>query len=515
VSAGRLFRSGAVLLAAVLVLRSAGFAFGVLNIDESDFMLFGASLWRGELPYRDLVEIKPPLGYLTYFPAGLLGGLSIYPMRVLGVLWVFATALLLRGAARLWTGDEDAGWAAAWLSLVAGSCEVPSFGSEVMMNLPTAAALRFWAHAQTTTGGRRRVDDALCGTCIGLASLYRHQGAVTGLALGIALLWASRRERGHLLRLALLAACALLPWAAAVGVYAAMGQLHPFVEWTILRNLAYTGQGAAGSALARFAQSTALCVGAAAVPWALAARQSLRSRGDLTGLGFALLLWLTWLPVCMGGRFYEHYYLQFVPPLAVLAAPAAARLARGFHELRRPARSALALGCALPVLSVLGFSYARGLLGGYPAQEPRTVELARWLRARSEPSDRVFVWGHYTPIYTLAQRLPGTRYYNTSVHMGNFDPEHLPRSFDAAAHRSPRDELATLDDLERRRPRWVVDTATADIHGWKRVPLSAFPDLAGFIESHYVEVGRPGGARVLRLRDEAVPTASGDAAAPR
>lgn len=513
-SAGRLLRSSTALLAAVVALRSAGFAFGVLNIDESDFMLFGAGLWHGELPYRDLVEIKPPLGYLTYLPAGLFGGLSIYPMRVLGVLWVWATALLLRGAARRWTSDEDAGWAAAWLSLVAASCEVPSFGSEVMMNLPTAGALWFWAHAGTAAGRRRLLDDALCGACIGLASLYRHQGALPGVAFGLALLWESRRERGSLLRLGLLAASAALPWAIAGGAYAAMGELRAFVEWTLLRNVAYAGKGAAGSALARFAQSTLLCVGAAALPWALAARQSLRPR-DVAGLGFALLLWLTWIPVCLGGRFYEHYYLQFVPPLAVLAAPSAARLARGFHGLGRTQRCALVLGCALPAVAVACFSYAKGLRGGYPAQEPRTVELARWLREHTAPSDRLFVWGHYTPIYTLAQRLPGTRYPNTSVHMGNFDPEHLPRSFDAAAHRSSRDERATIDDLARRQPRWVADTSTADIHGWSRVPLRAFPDLATFIEAHYAEVARPGGARVLRRREGDPPLPQREAAAPR
>ncbi len=513
-TAGRLLRSSAALLAALIVLRSAGFAFGVLNIDESDFMLFGAALWRGEIPYRDLVEIKPPLGYLTYLPAGLLGGLSIYPMRVLGVLWVWATALLLRGAARRWTSDDDAGWAAAWLSLVATSCEVPSFGSEVMMNLPTAAALWFWARAGGATGRRRLAEDALCGACIGIASLYRHQGALPALAFGLALLWASRLDRRQLVRLAVLGASALLPWALAAGAYAVIGQLHAFVEWTILRNVAYAGKGAAGSAAARFAQSTLLCVGAAALPWALAARRSLRTRGDAVGLGFALLLWLTWIPVCMGGRFYEHYYLQFAPALSVLAAPAAARLARDFRTLATARRSAFALGCALPLVTILGFSYAKGLLGRYPAQEPRAVEVARWVREHSAPSDRLFVWGHYTPIYTLAQRLPGTRYPNTSVHMGNFDPEHLPRSFDAAAHRSAPDELATIEDLERRRPRWVVDTSPADIHGWSRVPISAFPDLDRYLGAHYVEAGRPAGARVLRLRDGPAPVVHGEPAAP-
>jgi hypothetical protein len=141
----RLLTSPWTLLAAIVLLRLPGFAFGVLNIDESDFLVFGAGIWKGLLPYRDYVEIKPPLGYFTY---ALAGGLSIWPIRVLAILWTFATALLLRGAARQWTGSEEAGWAAAWMSLLASLVEVPAFGSEAMMNLPVAAALWFFARGR-------------------------------------------------------------------------------------------------------------------------------------------------------------------------------------------------------------------------------------------------------------------------------------------------------------------------------------------------------------------------------
>src|SRR3954470_18232354 len=99
------------LLGAIALLRSPGFVFGVLNIDESDFLVYGAGIWKGLLPYRDLVEIKPPLGYFTY---ALAGGFEICPTRFLGCLGFFATALVLRAAARRWTGSEEAGWAAAW-----------------------------------------------------------------------------------------------------------------------------------------------------------------------------------------------------------------------------------------------------------------------------------------------------------------------------------------------------------------------------------------------------------------
>ena len=155
-----------------------------------------------------------------------------------------------------------------------------------------------------------------------------------------------------------------------------------------------------------------------------------------------------------------------------------------------------------------GFAWGRGALGAYPAQEPRTREVARWLRSHSFLDETLFVWGHYTPIYTLAQRLPGTRYVNTSVHMGNFDPAHLPADFDAHRYRSDSDVAATLRDFEARRPALLVDTAPANIHDWAKVPLSAFPQLRSYIDQHYVEVARPGGAVVYRRRGTAGPVAT-------
>ena len=143
-------------------------------------------------------------------------------------------------------------------------------------------------------------------------------------------------------------------------------------------------------------------------------------------------------------------------------------------------------------------------------QDPKAVAVGEWLRDHSRPDERVFVWGHYTPIYTIAHRLPGTRYPNTSVHMGNFDPAHLPATFDPAQHRSPADVEATLEDLEKRRPSWFVDTSPAGIHLWDRVPLSAFPELARYRDDHYLEVARPGGAPVYRRRDEPAAQARGE-----
>jgi hypothetical protein len=153
------------------------------------------------------------------------------------------------------------------------------------------------------------------------------------------------------------------------------------------------------------------------------------------------------------------------------------------------------------MLQVLGYfvgSLGFGMAGAYPAQNAQVRELADWLAQNSSPEERLFIWGHYSTIYFLAQRMPGTRYIYTSFHMGGFDSEHLPPKFDAAAYQSPKDVAATLQDLESNKPALVVDTAPANIHNWSKVPLQKFPELARYVEEHYRLIAHPAGAAVYR-----------------
>ena len=64
---------------------------------------------------------------------------------------------------------------------------------------------------------------------------------------------------------------------------------------------------------------------------------------------------LTWIPVSFGSRFYEHYFLQFVAPLAILAAPQAAALIRSWPAFSWRRRALTVVGCAVPALCLLCF----------------------------------------------------------------------------------------------------------------------------------------------------------------
>ncbi len=496
------FRSPAWLLLPIVAVRAAGFAWKAFDIDETDFMVCARMLAEGAVPYVGFVEKKPILSYLFYAPAGALG-FDLWPAQLLAMAWVLATSLVVGRAAREWTGSDEARWAGAWLACLVQVACVPAVNTETMLNLPAAGALYFFVRSER--GGRVRHDLA-AGLCIGFATLFKHQAGILLVALLAAHAWgAGRPGTGPRARRAgaLLAGfCA--PWGLAAAAFAALGHLDAFAEWNVWRNLSYGGRSV-GPVLPRLLAGLGVGVLLAApLQWWLAIRETrdvLRGpERDPLRVGLVLALWLIFIPVSLGQRFYEHYFIQFAPAVALLSVPGAVRLLARRDRLSRASRRAVAAALALPPLVFLGVAWGGGLLGRFPMQEPRTRQLARWLSANTAPGDRLFVWGHYTPIYVLAERLPGTRYYNTSVQIGDFDPHHLPEGFDLSRSVSGRDVSLALQDLEANRPAIVVDTAPADIHDWHRVPLSIVPPLRRYVDDHYALVASPAGAAVYRRR---------------
>ena len=488
------------LVAAVAVLRAPGFAVGIVNLDECDFALFGRMVQAGAVPYLGVADIKPPLTYVaSHLAERLAGGPSFTAIHLLGVAAILATALLLRAAARAWTGDDRAGWAAAWLSVLAVVCESPAVNAEILMNVPVAAALLAAVLAERR--GLLRLDVA-SGIAIGVATLVKQQAGIALVALGVAylvpLVSRGAASRRPLLRAGALAAGFCLPWAAAAAV-AASYDWPSFYSWVIARNL-HQVQAARSFSWLRAAGSVALCLAATALPWGLAVRRAARPR-DAIATALALLLALTFIPVSLGGRFYEHYFLQFAPPLALLGAPELAALARRFAGLGRLRRGALVALALLPFLGSVGYATARGVARDFPSQDPKANVIAAWLRANTRPGDRVFLWGDFSVVYCLAERLPGTRYMRTAPHIGDFDPLQLPPGPPAHRFRSETDIALTLSDLTANRPAVVVDTSPADLHGWSRFPLADLPDVDGYVREHYVAAAAPAGAVVYLRKD--------------
>ena len=188
--------------------------------------------------------------------------------------------------------------------------------------------------------------------------------------------------------------------------------------------------------------------------------------------------------VCLGGRFFDHYFPAAVTPLAALASLGAYSLERPLH------RFLVAAGTAIPALAcfalALDFEPAMLFLGD--SGRGPYAEVARYLREHTRPDDKVFVWGYFPLIYVAADRVAATRFVGCHYLTG-YAAIGLGRKLPIEAEdrlQVPGGFDQLLADLEDRHAEVIVDTAPADLHYWARYPLDRYPRLSEYVMRNFV-----------------------------
>ncbi|MFJ8332686.1 ArnT family glycosyltransferase [Streptomyces sp. NPDC094437] len=439
------------------------------NPDEGFLAVEARMLAHGGTLYDTVVDRKPPLVPWLYEAAfALCGSDSLTPVRVLALLAHLLTAVLLASLARRRWGDT-AGRTAGALYLLASIGLNPedaqAAGFEVFMLPFTAAAM--WC------ADRRRLTAA--GVAIGCAFLAKQ----TGGAVLLPVLWLCGTHRGGLLRLGLGLAAPLL-------CTAALTDPAGLLFWTVTGSGAYASfTGSELHVLVRgLTNSAILLAGCAGLLPPVVRVLRIARTGSVD-------LWL-WLAasacgVLAGFHFFGHYYLQLVPPLALLATAALQILPR-----QRLVAAALTSVCCCALFLAWGLCAPRTEL-------THVQRLAQALADRTRPGERVLVWGIHPETYWLAGRLPATRYLTagllTNFSGGRDGPRVGERFAVEGAWPTFRREMA------HRPPVLIVDDSRGRPYGPDRVPT-----LRRLLTEGYEETGRVDGA-VLYTRLDATPPA--------
>src|SRR4029077_4862920 len=258
-----------------------------------------------------------------------------------------------------------------------------SFDGEMIMNLPIIWA---WAIALRRSSSRLRPELFLAGALLGVAFLLKQPAGIAAAPLGIYLLLPSHRASRSLTRTNSIIQAAILT-AGFLGVLGLVmivlwkqGILHDAFYWTIADHdvpHVFRQKGIVNT-LTFLGACLPLVIGAI-----LACRDKEEIWAGKTAERTALLglLAASAIGAAAGARFYPHYYVQLIPPLALLAAPYYARLwsrtMQPPHWLLRPAVTYTWLA-----LTVVAFS-----IEDWTALAPRRIpsEAGRYLFTHSDP----------------------------------------------------------------------------------------------------------------------------------
>lgn len=504
-----------------------------LNVDEASF---AAGAVRGIEMHQPVLkesrDNKPPGVFFVYEMAFRAGGIyNMQALRWIGLAWVMMTScILLSYFGRLIT--IDFGNYAAGFYLIATSLDVRfiAFKTEIMLNLPLVIALVLIISALLKRCPWRSF---MAGAIGGLAIVFKQPSVIVLAGLGLSMIAfgfrpgeSANRRQSLLLPLyyAIGVACTLL---AVVLWYWLQGSLEELFFQIIRLPLDYS-QSNQVSNLQRFFRtftyleeytrynqvlflSSFLGMIASIV---LLRKASFIAKGDI-GRPIYLIIVFMFLSALVeflaAPDLYQAYFILLFVPMSLAAAVLATAVFDREAWGSAPPIHRLTLG-GLYVFAVLG----AGLLS---AKEPakrfmernKTVDpIVATIEAEKRPGDSLYVWGYRPQLYVLTRLIPATRFTVTDVlvgatgEVGRALDEHLPHPY-----YEDRGWDKFMSDLERERPRFIVDTQQL-ANRFGRFPLLSYPRMRDYVLQNYDPVLVPGAADMtLYRRRDSGPAAPG------
>ena len=471
--------------------------------DEEIYSVVANAIVDGGRPYVDAVERKPPLLFWTYSTIVKAGGKYNWPaLHVVALAWTLCTmaGLYLIGRNLF---NRDTGLVAALLYSVFQPWAVfrnLALNGELLMNLPIVWA---WAFALRPSSSRLRPELFLAGALLCGGFLLKQPAAIAAAPLGIYLLLPDYRKSRNLTRMRSVTQAALLT----AGFFGTLGAVALMLHAQgILREAYFWTIGAHSLPHFFWTRGVLHTLGfiGACLPLLVGAVMTYRgkSRGAWAGrsaelTAFSGLVVASVIGTASGARFYPHYYIQMIPPLALLAAPFYASFWSGKrppdHWLLRPA-----VTYAWLALTVIGFSISHWL--GL-ASERATSETGRYLLGHSSPNDRIFVWGQAPRIYLESRLRPACRYVGTFPLTGyvfGWSAESILH-IDTRPWIVPGSWNALEEDFAKHPPVYVVDVQVPAKNA--HYPVRDFPVLSGLLAARYRPVARTAEGVIYRMRD--------------
>lgn len=456
-----------VLLSITVVFASLRFCHIRLLWSDEDYHLAAAiNLLHGKLPYRDFWYDKPPLSAFYYL---LTGGYSGWPLRILDALYVLlACWLLFRIARTLWSEAEA--WTAALLLAFFTAFYLPSavipFAADAVMLVPHLASIYcalnrrpfwagVWAGIAFLANTKALFVVATCAAWmladLSLLTLGFALPALSGLVLALATgAWSGYCEQ-------------VWRWG---WIYAAQSPVIQPWRNALVRTLDWLGF------------HLALALGAIS-GWARVPRSQKWKLGVWLALSF--------LATSLGRRFAPRYFLQFLPPMIILAARGIVAAMRDYKKL-----AAVVLAAALlPPFIRFGPRYASLAYDNLTHRDPNWVdvlmdldsrEVASQLRPLAHPGDTLFVWGYRPDIYVYTRMISDNRFWDSQPLTGVPADRHLHTG--APIYGGPA--ATNRAQLAQSRPVFLVDGL--GLPNPKLAP-SVYPELRPWL-AHYHLVAR-------------------------
>lgn len=396
--------------------------------DQGVFAWAGDAINRGDMPYRDVWEVKGPAAYYGYALAERLFGHNLWGIRL------FDGVLLILGSWRMFAmvssfaGRVFGLWASLFLAVwyAAGS-----YWHTAQPDAWAAIAILSAVSILSVAGRERTVlRHGMAGLLIGIAVLIKPLFGVF-LAVPMLMAWDNASAASSATKISAILAGFFAPMFAVMIYFSASGAAGEFVEQYLVYTSVIYSSSARSSPFSVVKNAiTNLPRASIFLPVALLGLGGLREiYGGSRRQAIILGTWLLLALICVGAqnRFYAYHWIPVYAPLIALAVSFLGSL-----RIPRPNRRvqslkwallffATAAACAPPAWEMIRWvGFVEGVVGRdvYNAafgNQQWEVEAAAYIRSHSNDSDRVGIWGFNTTALYLSGRKNATRFGNSTA----------------------------------------------------------------------------------------------------
>jgi len=449
----------------------------LLWADEDYHIAAALNLLHGKLPYRDFWYDKPPLCAVYYLLIGSFAGL---PLRLLDAAYVLCSSWLAYELARTWWSEAEARTASLLLAFSLAfylpSTIIP-FAADALMIVPHLAAIYC----------ARLNRPLLAGVWGAVAFLFNAKGV---FVLGVCVLWLLPEWWLVVIGFALPVVAGLIT-AFFTGTWA--GYYEQVWHWSVI----YAEQSPVSNPFALGLRRTADWLGF----------QGALTAGAIYGLfrftrderwKFGVWIVLSFIPVCLGTRFVPRYFLQLLPPMAVVAARG---ITVALHQFRKTAVVVLASLLLVPLIR-FGPRYISLTIDDIRGDEPHWTDIALDLDSRRVAThlngikisgDTLFVWGYRPDIYVYTRLVSDGRFWDSQPLTGVPADRHLKVA--KAIYGGPA--AANRQELARSHPTFIIDGLS--LLNPALAP-AAYPELHPWL-AHYRLIGKTDLSLIYRRLD--------------
>jgi hypothetical protein len=430
-----------------------------LERDEGEYAYAGQLILQGYPPYQLAYNMKLPGTYAAYAALMAVFGQTASGIH-LGMLFInLATALLvfLLGA-RLFSPAAGIVACASYSLLSIGQSVLGTSGHAThFVILPALGGLLLLLR------GIERPRNGIffwSGILAGLAFLMKQPGIVFAIFTLLYYSWSALRQRpiawrGVAVRGGMLALGAILPFCLTCLGLKMAGVFDRFWFWTFSYAREYATSITLLGGVKVLASAAPKIIAPALGIWSVAAagliglfwNREARAKAPFL-VGFLVF---SFIGVCPGFHFREHYFVLMLPAAALLAGAAvsvAEREARRFGSLAFIPTLVFIAVFGYAILRQSGFLFemspletCRSLYGLNPF--PEAIEVAKYIQAQTSPADRIAVLGSEPEIYFYSKRHSATGHIYTYGLM-----EEQPYA--------PRMQREMIGEIEAARPKYLV-----------------------------------------------------------